>query len=396
MRKDVSLIISHLQSGGAQRVVSNLSLALSSFYKIYLVLHDGRTPAYPYSGTLVDLKTPVTPAMTGRVFNFINRLLQLRRLKKKVNFQVSISFLESSNLLNLLTAGRSKTIISVRNYKSKQSGGFFGVFYTLVIRLLYGRSDRIVAASRGIKDDLVTNFGLKKEKITVIYNPFNLEAIQLQAGKGLEAAEEEIFQQPVLITAGALSEQKGHRYLLRAFLKIKSEIPAMQLVILGRGELEKELKELAASLKLKDAVHFLGYRDNPFCYFSRSSIFVLPSLYEGFPNVLVEAMACGVPVIATDCRSGPAEILAPLRDFTKETSKLEYAEYGILTPAFSAARPETSDPLSIEEELFSRAVIELYKDSILYSNYRQKSLQRAKNFDNRTIIESWINLIEEK
>lgn len=106
----------------------------------------------------------------------------------------------------------------------------------------------------------------------------------------------------------------------------------MKLAILGRGELEDYLKQLACEMDLEKDVYFLGFQKNPFKFISKSKIYVFPSLYEGFPNALCEAMACGVTVISSDCKSGPREILAPETNIDGETKIIEYAKYGMLLP----------------------------------------------------------------
>ena len=120
---------------------------------------------------------------------------------------------------------------------------------------------------------------------------------------------QELFSFPVVINVARLEEQKGQEYLIRSFVRIKKEIPLTKLVILGEGHLEHKLRDLAKGLGLEQDVVFLGWQKNPFKFLAYSKVFVLSSLWEGFPNTLLEAMALGLPVISTDCPSGPNEII---------------------------------------------------------------------------------------
>ena len=168
----------------------------------------------------------------------------------------------------------------------------------------------------------------------------------------------------------------------------------MKLVILGEGPLEKYLKKLTSELDLSDEVQFLGFQNNPFKFMASSSIYVMPSLNEGFPNVLIEAMACGVPVIAADCLTGPREILAPGTDYTKQTRTIEYAKYGILTPVCDGEIYAGDDALTGEEKMIVEAVVSLFSDAEYYRRYKEKALERVLDFQPGYIAGQWIDLIE--
>jgi glycosyltransferase involved in cell wall biosynthesis len=151
-------------------------------------------------------------------------------------------------------------------------------------------------------------FNLPPEKIKNIYNPHDIDKIQ-------ELSKEQINhpwlvdkKYPVIINVGRLTYQKGQNILLKAF-KIVSEKIESRLIILGEGPLFKQLKDLAKELGIENKVDFVGFQKNPFAFIANSDVFVLSSRWEGFPNVLIEAMACGVPVISTDCPSGTNEII---------------------------------------------------------------------------------------
>lgn len=395
MKKNVGFLISNLAGGGAQRVVSNLSLGLSQYYNLYLILHDGEKIDYLYQGKLINLELPASNGVLKKIIRAFARVIKLRKLKKELSPTVVISFLESSNLVNLFSGPRNKVIVSVRSYKSKQANKFLGKIYNLLIKLLYGRSNYIVTPSKGIKFDLVNNFKLDQNKIIVIYNPNNLAFIKKESIKSLDLQLDNLFKNyPVVITVGSLRRPKGQWHLIRAFNKVKAAIPSAKLVILGEGELRVYLEEIVTNLGMQDDVYLLGFQSNPFRFISRASMFVLPSLYEGFPNVLVEAMACGVPVVAADCRSGPREILSPQSDFNKQADRVEYGEYGVLSPILNGEYYKGQEELSKEERQLAEATISLYRDTGLYEKYKVKGYERSKDFTLSKIVKQWIDLIE--
>jgi glycosyltransferase involved in cell wall biosynthesis len=139
-------------------------------------------------------------------------------------------------------------------------------------------------------------------------------------------------------------------------------------------------------------VYFLGFATNPFPYLSKSDVFLMTSLYEGFPNVLIEAMSCGLPVISSDCKSGPREILSPSTDIHLTTNTLEFAEYGLLIPV--ADSQGTGE--GIFADVAAEAVTAILGDDNRYNLYSKKSVERASDFDARKIIAQWKALIEEK
>ena len=123
--------------------------------------------------------------------------------------------------------------------------------------------------------------------------------------------------------------------LIRAFSKVAEKNENINLAILGQGELKEDLEKLVAEYNLQDRVFLLGFQSNPFKYVSKSSVFVLSSLFEGLGNVVLEALACNVPIISTDCKSGPREILAPGTSLDKKIESAETNEYGILIPVMN-------------------------------------------------------------
>ncbi len=175
-------------------------------------------------------------------------------------------------------------------------------------RRFYPAADSIVAVSDGVAEDLAQLAGLPRERIRTIHNPVVTEDLEQLAAEALDHPWFAPEGPPVVLGVGRLAAQKDFSTLLRAFAQVRAKRDA-RLVILGEGRKRRQLETLAASLEIRKDVDFPGFATNPFQYMARAGVFVLSSGYEGLPGVLIQAMACGCPVVSTDCPSGPREIL---------------------------------------------------------------------------------------
>lgn len=272
------------------------------------------------------LHLPATRSVR-QVFRFVRAVFKIRRIINKENPDVILSFLNRVNicvaLANLISRGDARLILSEHTTSSVQLAQESHIGSTKLQRIMayaasrtigflmkvfYPRADRIVAVSEGVKMDLVKNFGLPREKIEVIYNYVNIARVQRLARQEVTEHSWFSYDTPIIICVGHLTGGKGQRYLLEAFKTVRQQL-SCRLLLLGEGPKEKDLIRLAADLQIPEDVAFLGFQTNPFKFMARAKVFVLPSLYEGFPNILLEAMACGTPVVSTDCPSGPNEII---------------------------------------------------------------------------------------
>ena len=227
------------------------------------------------------------------------------------------------------------------------------LMHQLVIKL-YSKADMIIAVSNGVKIDLASKIAISPEKIKVIYNPVVTDNLIKKAN---EMPNHPWFYEkgiPVILGVGRLSKEKDYETLIKAFKLVLSKRQA-RLMILGEGKERVSLDILIAELSLDEKVSMPGFVANPYTYMNKSSLFVLSSRWEGLPNVLIEALACGCPVVSTDCPSGPAEIL-------------ENGKYGPLVPVgdVEALAKAMNDVLNNppEREMLKKRAMEFSVDEI--------------------------------
>lgn len=187
-----------------------------------------------------------------------------------------------------------------------------------LFRMTIRMADEIVAVSRGVATDWADYFGIPNERIRVIYNPVDVERIQELAAQATADTMQLENTVPLILAVGRLSPEKDFATLLWAFAILRERRPA-RLLILGEGEERATLTQLAADLGITEWVSLPGFVPNPHPYMARASVLALSSRYEGFSNVILEALALGIPIVATDCPYGPSEIL-------------EGGRYGALVP----------------------------------------------------------------
>ena len=256
---------------------------------------------------------------TARLFRMMTHedppILSLCRYIRHSRPVAVISFLNYQNLALLLAAPMVSTdtrfIVNVRNHittSAKHGKSKWMRNVPRVMRRFFPRADLILAPSRAVAEDAREITGIPSAKFRVVYNPvFRQEITELSRETPSHPwlAEADV---PVVIAAGKLKPQKDFETLLRAFARVRQQ-RAARLVILGRGPGQDGLMALAAELGVDDDFQLPGHVRNPYAWFSHASVFVLSSAWEGLPNVLIEALACGCPVISTDCPGGSSEIL---------------------------------------------------------------------------------------
>ncbi|MCB0700165.1 MAG: glycosyltransferase [Chitinophagales bacterium] len=345
--KNVMLLGSELGKGGAERSISLLSYYLEQAgYNVVLCILSGtdRTSYYKTCKEIVFVDPPTPTNAIDKIKAWRYRLNKIREIKRTHNIDVSISFLEGPDYVNVLTKDKEKVVLSIRGSKKfdKQISGLMGVVRrTVLIPFLYRKADKIVCVTKALADELKKYFHIKDERLEVIYNFYEPEVILKNAGEQLTEEEEKIFSKKVIITSGRLHMAKEHDKLIQV-LKVLKKTDDARVMILGDGDLLQSWVALTESLGMKaciwdgkyqDAdVYFMGYQKNAFKFYKHSTVFSLPSSWEGFPNVLAEALICEKPVVSTDCPTGPREILDVAISHHEPITKAIRTKVGTLGP----------------------------------------------------------------
>lgn len=389
--KRVLFFTHSLVGGGAEKTIINLSEYINANYTdvtSYIgVVYDNPEVRKTLKNVFVlSNKTKQGMKRITKIPIIIKQAIELKKLKKMLDIDTCVSFLPGSDFLNVLSNIGEKRIISVRNKESFFATSFIKKCY---IKFCYNRCDIIVAISERVKKDIVTSFGVSQEKVKVIYNP---APVIKYTNKTSDEFDTFCKGNKIILNVGRLTAQKGQAYLIRAFSKVYEERKDIRLVILGTGELENNLKMLVSKLKLDEVVLFPGFVYNPYDYIRKSDIFVFSSIVEGLGNILIECMACGIPIISTDCDCGPREILAPNTEFDKSTAEMEIAEYGILVPVCNG-KSDADVKLSKQEVIMADAIIWMISHDELQFDYKNRSKQRLKDFEISKIISEWMKII---
>lgn len=386
--KRVGVIIASLaRGGGAERVAAMVADGLQSAGNEVRILTFYATPeSYPVGPTVSCLDESAGGSPLRKL---VTRARRIAAFCREHRLDSCIVFMEEANfpaLMSRVFGCRTPMVVSVR-----QDPLVYGAIYKQLIRWLYPRSLRVVAVAEKMKLSLERHFGLKN--VSVVYNPFELSRITQAVRSPLPKQYEHVFEKTfVFVTVGRLTFQKGHWFLIRAFKKVVEKHPRARLVILGEGDLRPALEKLIVELKLADKVLLAGNQENVFAFLKRSHCFVFPTLWEGFPNTVIEALACDLPVIATDSETGPREILAPGVSIEEPLEYPYRGQYGVLLAPFPKEVRDSSRPIEPDETVLAEVMESFVLDPKLCKQYRQ-GRERVQKLALPVITKQWEELL---
>ena len=354
-KKKVAIFIYSLGGGGAEKAALGLYEGLKADYEMFFVTVSPVT-AYDTKGLNVTVlgENDHKTSKLKKLFTTLKLFVAFIKFCRQNKITAVVSFLSRPNIIAAMAKLFCKNLNVIATEHSTISkyydDGFASKAFLFFLKTAYMLADKVVAVSKGIKDDLVQNIGVSDEKVEIVHNPLDIDTIALMSKEKLENRGDGF----VFVTAGRLTESKNYPFLFEAF---KTLPDFCRLWILGDGELKSELRFLAVESGIHERVKFFGFCQNPYKYFAAADCFVSASKLEGLPTVLLEAMACGLPIVATDCHSGPREILGG--DDEMLFSGIEKAEHGILvsldTPIYLS--------LGMQKIIDEDATRERYKES---------------------------------
>lgn len=357
-KRKIFFILPTLTAGGAERVVSTLSNTLSTTYEICIITLNKSEIFYDLNKDVRTMYCTENITPSKNVFDAIKlNYLLLRKILlflKQENPDVVISFMTSSNILSIIATIINKTpcIISERNFPITNR---IPKVRRYLRKWLYNKADFLVVQTDEIKDYFSSI--IVKEKLIILPNPI---ANELTISRQLNSRKENI-----ILNVGSLTNQKAQDVLIKAFANI--DYDKWKLVIIGEGEKRQEYEALIRSLKLQNKVVLQGLTKDIASYYNSAKIFAFTSLYEGFPNALIEAMHFGLPSISTDCPTGPSNLI-------------KNDENGFLIPIN-------------DQKVLEKCLSKLISDENTQKAFGENAILTTKQFEAETVALQWNSLI---
>lgn len=363
----ISILTIDMGTGGTERVISLLLPKLIQDFEVTLCIFydyiDFDIPKEVETIVLIPNQKK-KKSIIFKVKNLFTLISKYRKLVKSKNIEISISFLPLPNIINSILKMFNKSLVTILSERCYSSEMYRNTpqsmkLAKLCFPLFYNVNDKLFSNSIYINKDLNENFGVKLP-MSVIYNPL-ISMPKHQVSEN-QIREQNEFQ---LITVGALYEPKNQSLIIKALSQLKHS--DLKLTLLGSGPLEGTLKKECKKFNLSENVHFKGKVSNVTEYLSKSDCFILSSNTEGFPNVVLEALAVGLPVISTNCLSGPLELLNENVEVNINPGEFVCVKYGILI--------NPNDDVAL-----AKAIDHLKQDVNLRKAYSNKSKTRAQDY----------------
>ena len=360
----LAIFIYSLGSGGAERVVATLLPILSLKFEVHIILMSEKI-SYQINENKIHFLEKSSPRESPilKLLKLPFLALKYKKLCQSLSINTQFVFLNRPNYIALLARVfglKARLIINECTTPSVMYKGFnlTSLINKALIRMLYNKADLILANSLGNLEDLLINFKLDSKKCEILYNGVDLKGIEKKSSESIN------FKDKFILSVGRLDKGKNHALLIRAFSRLKTEF---KLVILGEGELKDELLKLIRDLNLEEKVFLLGFDENPYKYMAKCEFFAFASSFEGFSNVLIEALACGCAVVSTEHLSGAKELFGE-------------SEFGLLVE------------VNNENSMFN-GLKTMLEDDELKNAYKNKAKSRAAEFDKVKIAKNAIKYL---
>tara|TARA_R110000764_G_scaffold28677_2_gene67528 strand:+ start:4205 stop:5308 length:1104 start_codon:yes stop_codon:yes gene_type:complete len=300
VKQKLSFVIPSLGAGGAERVVSTLANALINDYEVYIITFIKVVPFYKLHKDVQLMYCVDNIPPSRNIFNALRSnyilLKRINTIVKREKIQLLIGFLTSANVLSVLASKKNgiPSIISERIHPNKTKTAYI---WRVLRKFTYPKANFLTVQTKEIQEFYFTS--IEKENIVILPNPISEELSMMR--------DNNRDRENIILNVGRLTYQKAQDYLIRSFSKIDNK--NWKLLIIGEGPKKKEYEQLIKELKLNDRVLIKSKTKNIDKYYNSCSIFAFSSIFEGFPNALIEAMHFGIPCISTDCPTGPSELI---------------------------------------------------------------------------------------
>ncbi|WGA64674.1 glycosyltransferase [Escherichia fergusonii] len=389
---NILIIIPKLCNGGIEKIASNFSQYLPERYNQFVYSIMSQDSSYDFAVKPIILNKSLGKTFIGKLITFFYRLHLARKIIRENNIDICISFGERCNIINILSMGKTKKIITIHSQLSieNKTKGLYGKVTTLFSKLLYKNADATVAVSEIVKKDACGLLNLDANNVELIYNGHDIDYIK---DKSTDYKE---FDTPVIdfVSVGRITYAKGHFHLLRSLAIVKETYPNVILYIVGTYEkdnLKSTIDHLIEKYDLYDNVIFTGFSDNPYPYIKSAKALILSSIFEGFPGVVIESIALGTPVIATDC-GGASEVLkSPDAKIKNNTGDVEITKLGVLLPKFDGIYDINLD-FSPTEKKMAQVMNDIISGKLKFNE--DFLITKANEYDIDSMMKKYTDLIE--
>ena len=387
-KPNLLLLIPNLGSGGAQRIFHQHRRFLSNDFNVVCCVFNF-AGAFPGEAkdSIISLDVPAGRNFPDKILNFFQRVRRLKKIKEDHHIDVTVSHLEGADYVSILSHRNDRLILWIHGSKvhDQEIRGVVGWFRKRVLLpWLYRRADKIACVSLGIASELKPMTPRASGKIVAVQNGIDIPFVQSRAKEALPATWQSLMSKYfVVVTHCRFASQKNLRSLLHVVSGLKDVID-LKFILIGDGEQRDELVELAEKLNIPmyrswsndewsedHRLFFPGQQSNPFPWLRHAKVYVLTSLWEGFPLSICEAIACGLPVVAADCFTGPKEMLAP--EIAGETTTPVKGSAGIVMPLIRESSQSSID-------VWIKTIRDLISDSDTLERYRVHANQNVTRF----------------
>lgn len=389
IKKTIGLVLPKICDGGAEKVAADLSIYFErkGYKVVFFVKNKPSYKAYKYAGEVVVIpmsQIDNTLTTLEQLKILFQDAKELRRKKKEYKVDVVISFMQHANLLNILSRRNEKVIATLHSVVSNNELKEI-IYQRWIYKFVYQLADKIILVSKYCKKDWIDNYGDLLHKTSYIYNPI---------GESRETKDKDLLNMKksnTVISVARFHSVKQPWHIIRMFSKVVKEIPDAKLLMLGDGELLPLMKKLAKDMGMEENISFLGHVENVDDYLNMSKVFVVASKREAFPCSVIEAMRCGVPVVANNCPGGIKEALGARKE--ENTKKITLCACGRITPYLDGKKYGAKDKISVEEEHMANEVIKILLNSNLHNRYSNNCKKYAKRYHIDTVGSKWEKII---